>query len=388
MRAKQFASALGISRVTDITLLDGVGIPVFSSVRPAAVAGSLCVNAGKGIRPIDAKVGAYMEAIEFACAEPHTSQVQIMLATPRDVLDGGTRSDAILDFCPRAQHKFDLTHPLACTESHDIVEDRSTLVPAELVFLPYVGQPGTGHFGSHSNGLASGNTQQEALLHGLLEVLERDIRSFQVVRQNSQIVRSTTLPPIVQEQAAKIRHAGLELSIRTLSNEFALPCFEAVVWDPFARTPVFLNGGYGCHLHREIALLRALTEAVQSRLSWIHGGRDDLLATFDEVSKLSPSARSREAAARFAAHSMSGDFIDYEQILERAMEARTIREALDSTLNQLLERGIRHVCCVPLTHASESLQVVRVIVPLLEYLDQGSHRVGPRLYACIHNGQA
>src|SRR5687768_14092846 len=86
--AKARAQTLGISRVTDITRLDRIGIPVFTSVRPTAVEGSLCVNAGKGVRAIDAKVGAYMEAIEFAIAEPGHSDISIVMATARDVLDG------------------------------------------------------------------------------------------------------------------------------------------------------------------------------------------------------------------------------------------------------------------------------------------------------------
>jgi DHA3 family macrolide efflux protein-like MFS transporter len=61
--AEEIAPRLGITRVTDTTWLDRVGIPVFASIRPAAAAGSLCVNAGKGLREIEAKVGAYMEAM-------------------------------------------------------------------------------------------------------------------------------------------------------------------------------------------------------------------------------------------------------------------------------------------------------------------------------------
>ena len=65
-RARGMARGLGISRVTDITRLDRVGVPVYVSIRPGAQPGSLCVNAGKGMHPLEAQVGAYMEAIEFA----------------------------------------------------------------------------------------------------------------------------------------------------------------------------------------------------------------------------------------------------------------------------------------------------------------------------------
>src|SRR4026208_582474 len=67
-RAKQFSRNLGITRVTNVTRLDRVGIPVFCSIRPDAQRGSLCVNAGKGLTEEEACVGAYMEAIEFALA--------------------------------------------------------------------------------------------------------------------------------------------------------------------------------------------------------------------------------------------------------------------------------------------------------------------------------
>src|ERR1700690_4612844 len=87
-RARARAPALGISRVTDITRLDRVGIPVYASIRPSALPGSLCVNAGKGLRPIEAEVGAYMEAIEFALAEVGASHVGVVKATAREVLDG------------------------------------------------------------------------------------------------------------------------------------------------------------------------------------------------------------------------------------------------------------------------------------------------------------
>jgi ribosomal protein S12 methylthiotransferase accessory factor len=136
-RARSIASQLGISRVTDITRLDRVGVPVYASIRPNAKPGSLCVNAGKGLYPIEAQVGAYMEAIEFAFAEYEQSSVRLVIATARDVLDGRTRPDAILDFCPVVGAEIDLDAPLACVEAEEILSSTQCLVPAELVFHPF-----------------------------------------------------------------------------------------------------------------------------------------------------------------------------------------------------------------------------------------------------------
>ena len=61
--ARHLAAAAGISDVTDITGLDVLGVPVCVSVRPQARGESFTF--GKGLRAVEAEVGAYMEALEF-----------------------------------------------------------------------------------------------------------------------------------------------------------------------------------------------------------------------------------------------------------------------------------------------------------------------------------
>ena len=50
--------------MADITNLDRIGIPVFSSIRPMAENGAISVYNGKGATPTEAKVSAMMEGIE------------------------------------------------------------------------------------------------------------------------------------------------------------------------------------------------------------------------------------------------------------------------------------------------------------------------------------
>ena len=57
------AESLGVTRLANITGLDRVGIPVYAAVVPKSD-GIISVYNGKGRRPIDAKVGALMEAID------------------------------------------------------------------------------------------------------------------------------------------------------------------------------------------------------------------------------------------------------------------------------------------------------------------------------------
>ena len=378
-RARRRAASLGITRVTDITRLDRVGIPVYASIRPGAAEGSLCVNAGKGLHPIEAEVGAYMEAIEFALAEPGASHVRAVTATARDVLDGRRRPEAVLDLCPRLGAQIRLEAPMECVEAEEVTTTEKALVPAELVFLPY--RPPARHrrrFGASSNGLASGNTLREATVHGLCELIERDVRSFQAVRDTSVPVDLDSVegPPAALVQS--IRAAGLELYVRTARNVFEMPYFTAVIHDPEACSPQLLNAGFGCHPHRSVAFVRAVAEAAQSRLSFIHGGRDDLLEHHERFRGWS-GTRKRAFVARVVARASAGSSVPLAELDDHRDAVTSVEGCEGFLLETLAGLGFDRVYRVAFCSPEDELQVVRVIVPRLELFTHSVFRVGPRL---------
>jgi ribosomal protein S12 methylthiotransferase accessory factor len=296
-------------------------------------------------------------------------------ASAGEVLDGRERPDAILDLCPRLRAVISLDDPLLCVEAEDLVTSSIWLVPAELVFLPY--QNGPSYFGSSSNGLASGNSLEEATLHGLCEVIERDIRSYQYVRDTSALVDPESLPPQARDFAMRILDAGLQLSVRYQANAFQLPYFMAVIVEPDRNSPIYVNGGYGCHLSRELAVMRAITEAAQSRLSFIHGARDDLSDRYSKFHGWS-AERSRTHAIRLAAFfSNPLRTARFEDIPEHPLP--DIDTGLSLLLDRLRTNGISRVSRVRFTKRGEPLQVVKVIAPALEFFTESSRRVGRRL---------
>lgn len=378
-RARRRAGSLGITRVTDITRLDRVGIPVYVSIRPGAAAGSLCVNAGKGMRPIEAEVGAYMEAIEFALAEPGMSHVKTVRATARDLLDGACRPEAVLDLCPKLGAQIRLDATMECVEAKEMLAGERALVPAELVFLPY--HPYARHeaqFGPSSNGLASGNTLCEATVHGLCELIERDVRSFQAVRDTSVPVALDSVEGPPASLVQSIRAAGLELYVRTARNAFKMPYFTAIIHDPEACSPQLLNVGYGCHPHCSIAFVRAVTEAAQSRLSFIHGGRDDLLEHHERFRGWN-SARKRAFVARVLARASGGTSLPLGAVDDHRDDVASVEECEVFLLGTLATLGFDRVYRVAFCAPDDELQAVRVIVPRLELFTHSVFRVGPRL---------
>ena len=65
-RVTSFLPRYGITRVSRLTGLDNIGVPVWSAVTPNAR--SIVIHHGKGITDADAKVSATMEALERAIA--------------------------------------------------------------------------------------------------------------------------------------------------------------------------------------------------------------------------------------------------------------------------------------------------------------------------------
>lgn len=378
--ARTLAAQLGITRVTEITRLDIVGVPVFASIRPAALPGSLCVNAGKGLSVDEARVGAYMEAIEFAFAEFGRSALNLRTVPASEVFEGSDRVDSILDFCPTMGTEIDLDAAVSCVEAIDVRTGEAFLVPSELVYLPFPEPLQTQrYFSSNSNGLCSGNSILEATVHGLAEVIERDCFSFMFVDDRSELVRADTLPSYLQAVAESVRAAGLELYLRFNANVFGIPFFRAIVAEQKSANPIYISDGFGCNLSKDIAATRAICEALQSRLSFIHGGRDDLLKRYQLFAEMPDEERADYAERLQREVSRQDKMIDFEEIQDSSDLATDLSSALELMLGLLEQNGIRRVLRVVFTSPDHPLQVLRVLAPGLECFNQTSRRVGVRL---------
>ncbi|WP_157248694.1 YcaO-like family protein [Nonomuraea typhae] len=269
--ANRAAATAGITRVADITWLDTIGIPTYQAIRPASL--TVAVSQGKGLTPDLAKLSAMMEAIEVWHAEQPMTPVTV--AAPRDVAD-----QLVYDLRELPLSSPTVLHdglPLDWQPARSLLDGTPTLVPQEAVGFSLARRSGWNApaFFASTNGLASGNTMAEAILHALYEVIERDAVTLAVTGGD----RGTPVDPASADSAAvaelceTLARAGVSLEVRSVPSATELPCFIATITcadypPPFA--------GYGCHLSSEIALTRAITEAAQARVAYISGARDDL----------------------------------------------------------------------------------------------------------------
>jgi len=267
----------GITRVADVTGLDAIGIPVVMAVRPLAKL--LAVSQGKGQTLTLAAVSGAMESIEMwhaenavpAASHPRTPARELPL--PYALRDVVTVPGGLLT----------TDTPLDWVDAVGLHSGRTVPVPVPLVAIPAPHEQSWLPRGlqSGSNGLASGNCREEAALHALYEVIERDVLS----RPDLDIARIDLNPRTVTgdtcgELLDRLYAADATVRIFHVPNRYGVPCFGVSVWtDDF---PVIADG-WGAHLAPGIALSRALTEAAQSRLTSIVGSREDVPALYEHV---------------------------------------------------------------------------------------------------------
>jgi ribosomal protein S12 methylthiotransferase accessory factor len=379
--ARKIAKELGIVRVTEITPLDRLGVPVFVSIRPDAPV--LCVCAGKGLTAAEGQVGAYMEAIEIAWSEVGRSALPITPMTVRDVLDTRTDPMSFVSLCPMWGQQIDLDAPIVCTPMTDVASGATSMVPSELLFFPIAHRPS--FFGSSTNGLASGNTVLEATVHALTEVIERDATSLHLVFDKSHRIEPASLPPELAALAARIESRGFGVLVRWLPSEVGLPVFQSIVFD--RSQPWVTLRGDGCHPSRSIALTRALTETIQARLCLIHGGRDDLTNVYTAFPNLTAEQKTKIYEDDFRAL-LAQPAMAFSDVPEPAISTDSLEACLDGLLAKLREAGFPRVLRAVYTPDDYPIHVVRVIVPGLECHSRDARRVGPRLRRLLKRGSA
>jgi ribosomal protein S12 methylthiotransferase accessory factor len=372
----------GITRVTEITRLDRLGLPVFISVRPRGRL--LSVHAGKGVHADEARVGAMMEALEHAAAERHRSpaaRVQALtLAALQDRWQGRFQW---VDLAPPLDLKPAPSLMVPAITCDDLCGGEPAPLPAELIFLPWDAPAFEPFFGASGNGLASGNSVTEATLHALFELMERDAVALNAARDASRWVPPDSLPMPFSVWAAAWAAAGVNLAVRELPNTFGLPCFQAVLHEALDN-PVDLAGGFGLHVHAEVALARAVCEAAQSRAGLIHGGRDDVQDFFAKY-RLPESQRTAYSARAQQALFDQQRQVRFDELPVSGLKADglSLDDLLALLLARLRELGFgavfRHCFEVDL----DGLAVVKLLVPGLEHLEQPCRRMGPRLLAQV-----
>jgi ribosomal protein S12 methylthiotransferase accessory factor len=256
-----------------------------NSARPSKSLGQLrgdlrTMNAGKGTSDVQARASALCEGLErysgvFRGDEPRhrTSLAELggagmhlndcLLFSERQYRERDTRNDGAgrfgfipLPFDPEAEVEWSPVWSLTRREVQ--------YLPTAFCYYDYPQPEEQTYCIACSNGCAAGNTLEEAILHGFLELVERDSVALWWYNrvQRPGVDLDSFGDPYLERLRAFLREHGREFWVLDLTADLGIPVFASIT----RRTdqlPEQIMPGFGAHLDPKIALLRAVTEMNQ-----------------------------------------------------------------------------------------------------------------------------
>ena len=360
-RVASAARQIGITRLGNVTGLDRIGIPVTVAVRPNSR--SFSVSQGKGLGLSEALASAMMEAIELFHGEDLTERTVVASFRRFAAEACAVRPDSLSGTGISLPERTEI----AWIEGYDLLDRAPCWVPWEVVHTDYT-LP-TNHSGEHflsgTNGLASGNHLAEAISSAICELVERDA----VALWHAQDVRARSrcrldVASITDNDCRRLldlyERAGISPRLWDVTSDIGIPAFicdiPAATDDPAGGLRRYR--GAGCHPNRAIALARAMTEAAQTRLTYIAGIRDDLLDYTESV-------KDKLGAALLDAVSQAAEprcFTDVPNF-----DSDDVTADLRWELDRLRTVGVERTIAVDLSRPDFGIPVVRVVIPGLEW---------------------
>ncbi len=355
-RAKLVFEQLGITRIADQTGLDRIGIPCFAAFRPNSK--TLANNQGKGLTKDAACASAVMEAVEFAIAENPlvTKKVKSM----DELFKQGFPLVDIKYLLPIGEEIF-RNKKLRWIEGKNLLTQEEVLIPLDAVNIDGENNDLPGICKS-TNGLASGNCDEEAIFHGLCELIERDAGTLWSLKSKEDQIK-TLINPVtfndvaVGELCQKVENAGLRLRLFNQTSDIGVPCVMAIIGEngKHEYKHFDLAAGYGAHPIASRAAIRAITEAAQTRITSIAGSRDDII----------PDEYCQHAASEHVELLELAVVPDNKMINGLPLDA-SLNKLLNNTIGALVRVGISDVFAFPLCGDEFDFSVMKLVVPMLE----------------------
>ncbi len=276
-RALAAGAAAGVTRLADVTRLDRIGLPVWQAVRPMSRA--LSVHQGKGGCDSEAKLGALLEAVESHCAEGYDGPGPTCRF---DQLAEGERPPSLADFAAHRSKPPPAGARYRWAEASDFLGGGRLHLPFEVASLDFT-RSVPSRFDRASNGVATGSRADEALSAALHELVERDAvnewQALGLVERTASQVRPRSVPfDWFHYWIERLAAAGVAARFYHVPSLTGSPLFLCELRDEGKDcAPYRCMSGRGCHPEPEIALFKALAEAIQGRATYIAGAREDIM---------------------------------------------------------------------------------------------------------------
>ena len=362
----------GIRMPEDITGMDNIGIPVFSISRPDAAEGAVSSYNGKGATYEQAKASAVMEAMERFSAEMRDYD-ELVFGTYEQAGETGLAVDPADLILPIDRLNYYRDAEIAWCEGWEMFRGEKIWVPACAVYHPYVTDGDLQLFRYNTNGLASGNTMEEAILHAAFEVIERDAWSLAEDREVAVADVSAEPDSVPGRLLEAFSEQGVEIKLKDITTDVGVPTIGAASDDVATKDPEMLAIGVGTHLDPEIAAVREITEVAQSRATHKQGVKVN--------AKLQKATREMGYEKIKRLNRLWYSDLDRKVNLNDMEDGSTdyVLDDIEVVLDRLMNAGFEMAIVSDLTRPEVGVPVVRVIIPGMECSTMDPDRSGYRL---------
>jgi YcaO-like protein with predicted kinase domain len=369
------AQYIGISRIEKISPLIDSELPIYSSTRVrlqdhhlfATIGNSL----GKGLSDTQSRISCLMETIEQYCAEDRNTH---FIKASYNFL-----SKVHLTSCPQyyirlfKDNPFDLDEKTLWAEAYSPLFDDIVYVPAQCIFFPLDCESYgvRSFFPSGSNGLASGFSYIEAIIHGLYEVIERAFVCSLEVGLGFQT--EINLNGFLDQYSSFLKFKNQKAINFYILETLTLEAFPIVRCN--LTTPRGEISGFGCDSNIEIAITRAFTEAIQCYAALESSTREEIFLSklkdnnniFDSFPYLNRRNGKASEDLRTKSIKTIGNTVTLQELREMfpASQFANLNEEYKNILSYLKQNGHENFYIANLTRNGVNIPVVKVIVPSL-----------------------
>jgi bacteriocin biosynthesis cyclodehydratase domain-containing protein len=170
---------------------------------------------------------------------------------------------------------FDRSAEIEWSPVWSLRDERFKYLPTSLLYFFYQGPPAAYHVHADSNGCAAGNTLEEAMVQGFLELVERDAYAIWWYNrlQRAEVDLGQFDEAYIRDLKIQLAETGRRLWMLDVTSDLGIPSFVTIThW--MENSQEFVEFGSGSHFDARIAALRAMTELNQFLSIGLMGGRD------------------------------------------------------------------------------------------------------------------
>jgi len=167
---------------------------------------------------------------------------------------------------------FDRSAKIEWSPVWSLRDERFRYLPTSLLYFYYRGIE-TCRIHADSNGCAAGNTREEAVVQGFLELVERDAYAIWWYNrsQRAEVDLARFDDTYIRDLRSQLAETGRRLWVLDVTSDLGIPTFVAIChWIDDGKENI--EFGSGAHFDSRIAALRALTELNQFLSIGLMGG--------------------------------------------------------------------------------------------------------------------